>query len=464
MSVRPLLGLRSPALAPAMDCHRLNRLLMLLRLHVNGGGGGDQRYATTIRVAQRSTNHRGRYDVVSVTTATPARPSGVSTSREALTRFNPTRLTPAQRGSHLERSDRRSLLAFRAEQNVPSGGLWSSRRVRFMSRASQCGTNRNFGGAQPPCCAQPLFLPAGSPHLRTDVRTSSGAGARCPLSPARPEPATSPPGSAETARGRSRAGTETKCSLRVRGPRSCPGRVCDRGNARCRASIRGLRQASSPHHMFRASEESRDRDALSPRACAHSRRPEPSAPPQLEFHALRQLVVTTVRACSRVEASASGAPSLSTGSLPHWTKRTSGSRDPGIPARERSQQGESGRPPQLRSCNTRSPKEVEGVCGVESKVLLGHFLLGLLGSASSARILKPGSTRKRAQQTCATDPMQAGGNCGGDADAFSGLRVLARSRARGGRQLPMLPLDSDAHPERESDRDREPGRTGLCRD
>jgi hypothetical protein len=28
----------------------------------------------------------------------------------------------------------------------------------------------------------------------------------------------------------------------------------------------------------------------------------------------------------------------------------------------------------------------------------------------------------------------------------------------------MLPLHADAHPERESDRDREPGRAGLCRD
>jgi hypothetical protein len=48
-----------------------------------------------------------------------------------------------------------------------------------------------------------------------------------------------------------------------------------------------------------------------------------------------------------------------------------------------------------------------------------------------------------------------------EARVLPGAGAITSARRTG---LPMLPLHTDAHPERESDRDREPGRAGLRRD
>jgi hypothetical protein len=48
-----------------------------------------------------------------------------------------------------------------------------------------------------------------------------------------------------------------------------------------------------------------------------------------------------------------------------------------------------------------------------------------------------------------------------EARVLLGAGAITSARGTG---LPMLPLHTDAHAESESDRDREPGRAGLCRD
>ena len=101
----------------------------------------------------------------------------------------------------------------------------------------------------------PFSLNAGPRRTRSRVRGAD------PLSP----------GSAETSRGRSRAGTGTRPPARVRGRRNCLGRPRDPQHARDRASTRGRLPASNPHRTFPVFEDHHDRGALSPRACDHSR-------------------------------------------------------------------------------------------------------------------------------------------------------------------------------------------------
>lgn len=128
---------------------------------------------------------------------------------------------------------------------------WSARRSRLERRV-------------PP--RLPLSLNAGPRRTRSRVRGAD------PLSP----------GSAETSRGRSRAGTGTRPPARVRGRRNCLGRPRDPQHARDRASTRGRLPASNLHRTFPVFEDHHDRGALSPRACDHSRgrgqRAKPASP------------------------------------------------------------------------------------------------------------------------------------------------------------------------------------------
>jgi hypothetical protein len=117
---------------------------------------------------------------------------------------------------------------------------WSARRSRLERRV-------------PP--RLPFSLNAGPRRTRSRVRGAD------PLSP----------GSAETSRGRSRAGTGTRPPARVRGRRSCLGRPRGPERARDRASTRGRLRASNPHRTFQVLEDHQDRGARSPRACDHSR-------------------------------------------------------------------------------------------------------------------------------------------------------------------------------------------------
>jgi hypothetical protein len=122
--------------------------------------------------------------------------------------------------------------------------------------------------------------PAASVRLRDGLGWNGGRCSRLPLSPntglrrARsPVRAADPlsPGSTETSRRRSQAGTGTRLPSRVRGRRSCLGRPRGREHARDRASTRGRLRGWNPHRRFPVFEDHRDRGALSPRACDHSR-------------------------------------------------------------------------------------------------------------------------------------------------------------------------------------------------
>ena len=112
----------------------------------------------------------------------------------------------------------------------------------------------------------PLSPNAGPRRTRSRVRAADPLG----------------PGSTETSRGRSRAGTGTRPPARARGRRSCLGRPRGPQHARDRASTRGRLRASDPHRTFPVFEDHHDRGARSPRACDHSRargqRAKPASP------------------------------------------------------------------------------------------------------------------------------------------------------------------------------------------
>ena len=112
----------------------------------------------------------------------------------------------------------------------------------------------------------PLSPNAGPRRTRSRVRAADPLG----------------PGSTETSRGRSRAGTGTRPPARARGRRSCLGRPRGPQHARDRASTRGRLRASNPHRTFPVFEDHHDRGARSPRACDHGRRGAETVPGRLQ--------------------------------------------------------------------------------------------------------------------------------------------------------------------------------------
>jgi hypothetical protein len=119
-------------------------------------------------------------------------------------------------------------------------------------RSGSACENESFAG---------LDVPRAAFSERWTLRTGSRVRAADPLSP----------GSTETSRRRSQAGTGTRPCARVRGRRSCLGRPRGPERARDRASTRGRLRASNPHRMFPVLEDHHDRGARSPRPCDHSK-------------------------------------------------------------------------------------------------------------------------------------------------------------------------------------------------